>query len=480
MKSAGLTTFALVMLITGAVDSVRNLPAISIVGSELIFFFIFSAIAFLIPTSLVSAELTARNTDKSGIFQWVREAFGEHWAFLAVWLQWISNLVWFPTMLSFIAGMTAYLFNPALAQNKFYLVSVILVTFWALTFINLKGLKVSAKMTTFCTLFGMAFPMLFIITLAVIWVCHGNPMQVRFTLSSIIPSFSHIDSWTSLTAIMTAFAGMELSAVHIKDIRDPQRTFPRALYISVWLILVTMILGSLAIAIVLPQNQISLVNGVMQSFTAFLEAYHMQWFTPIITVMLLIGSLGGIVSWVISPAKGLLQAAQIGYLPEFLQKENEHGVAVNLLIMQAVIVSGVCCGFLFMPSVSASYWLLTALSTQLYILMYVMMFIAGLYLRFNKTPAIAESKRAFTIPGGKIGIWITSILGFIGCGITLVVGFFPPDGVNVGSLLRYEMTFCFGMCAMLLPVLGFYLYHYLQTKRAPSLKKFNPAIEVSN
>ena len=480
MKSAGLTTFALVMLITGAVDSVRNLPAISIVGSELIFFFIFSAIVFLIPTSLVSAELTARNTDKSGIFQWVREAFGDHWAFLAVWLQWISNLVWFPTILSFIAGITAYLFNPALAQNKFYLVSVILVTFWALTFVNLKGLKVSTKMTTFCTLFGMAFPMFFIITLAVIWVCRGNPLQVHFTFASIMPSFSHIDSWTSLTAIMTAFAGMELSAVHIKDIRDPQKTFPRALYISVWLILVTMILGSLAIAVVLPQNEISLVNGVMQSFTAFLEAYHMQWFTPVITLMLLIGSLGGIVSWVISPAKGLLQAAQIGYLPEFLQKTNEHGVAVNLLITQAVIVSGVCCGFLFMPSVSGSYWLLTALSTQLYILMYVMMFIVCLYLRFKKPSKVAASQRAFTIPGGNVGIWITSILGFIGCGITLVVGFFPPDGVNVGSLWRYEMTFCVGMCAFLMPVLGFYLYRYLKTKRAPLLKKFDAAIEVAN
>jgi amino acid transporter len=479
MKSAGLTTFALVMLITGAVDSVRNLPAASLFGSELIFFFIFSAIVFLIPTSLVSAELTARSSEKSGIFQWVRSAFGDRWAFLAVWLQWISNLVWFPTILSFIAGITAYLFNPALAQNKFYLVSVILVTFWALTFINLKGLRVSTKMTTFCTLFGMAFPMFFIIALAVIWVFRGNPVQVHFTLSNIFPSFSHVDSWTSLTAIMTAFAGMELSAVHIKDIRDPQSTFPRALYISVWLILITMILGSLSIAVVLPQNQISLVNGVMQSFTAFLDAYHMQWFTPIITIMLLIGSLGGIVSWVISPAKGLLQAAQIGYLPEFLQKENEHGVAVNLLIMQAIIVSVVCCGFLFMPSVSASYWLLTALSTQLYILMYVMMFVAALYLRFKKTPALLAGPRVFTIPGGKMGIWIASILGFIGCGITLIVGFFPPDGVNVGSLLRYEMTFCIGMCAMLMPVLGFYLYHYLKTK-TPSLKKFKTAIETSN
>jgi amino acid transporter len=475
MKTAGLTTFALVMLITGAVDSVRNLPAASLFGSTLIFFFVFSAIVFLIPTALVAAELTAASKEKSGIFQWVRKAFGDRYAFLAVWLQWISNLVWFPTILSFIAGITAYLFNPALAQNKFYLVSVILVTFWALTFINLKGLKVSTKMTSFCTVFGMALPMLFIITLAMIWVLRGNLVQVHFTLQNILPSFSHIDSWTSLTAIMTAFSGMELSAVHIKDIRDPQNTFPRALYISVWLILITMILGSLSIAIVLPQNQISLVNGVMQSFTAFLDAYHMTWFTPVITIMLLVGSLGGIVSWVISPAKGLLQAAQIGYLPDFLKKENEHGVAVNLLITQAVIVSLVCCGFLFMPSISGSYWLMTALSTQLYILMYVMMFIAGLYLRFKEPKAVVKNP-TFRIPGGAAGIWIVSILGLIGCAITLGVGFFPPDGVDVGSIWHYEAIFACGMLAMILPVFGFFFY---ESKKKNKTMKFIPLTESS-
>src|SRR5476651_2430217 len=115
MKQQGLTTFALVMLITGAVDSIRNLPATSLFGSSLIFFFIFSAVVFLIPTALVAAELSSASTDKSGIFHWVKAAFGEKAAFLAIWLQWITNLVWFPTILSFIAGLIAYLFDPNLA-----------------------------------------------------------------------------------------------------------------------------------------------------------------------------------------------------------------------------------------------------------------------------------------------------------------------------------------------------------------------------
>src|ERR1700723_1915810 len=98
-----LNSFALTLLITGAIDSIRNLPAAALFGSTLIFFFIFSAIVFLIPTALVSAELAA-SMEEGGIYQWSRSAFGNRVGFLAVWLQWINNVVWFPTILSFIAG----------------------------------------------------------------------------------------------------------------------------------------------------------------------------------------------------------------------------------------------------------------------------------------------------------------------------------------------------------------------------------------
>ena len=103
-QSASFSTFALVMLIIGAVDNIRNLPAAALFGSTLIFFFVFSAIVFLIPTALVSAELASSWTDKGGICYWVKLAFGDRSAFMAIWLQWIANLVWFPTILSFYCG----------------------------------------------------------------------------------------------------------------------------------------------------------------------------------------------------------------------------------------------------------------------------------------------------------------------------------------------------------------------------------------
>ncbi len=456
---ARLSTFTLAMLITGTVDSIRNLPASALFGSTLIFFFIFSALVFLIPAALVSAELSANLPEQGGIYYWVKTAFGEKVAFLAVWLQWINTIFWFPTIFSFIAGTATYFISPELAQNKAYLITAILAILWFLTWINLKGIHVAAKFTSICTLVGLITPMALIILLGIVWLSLGKPIQIHLSAENLIPHLNDSQNWIALTAIMTAFLGMELATAHIREVRNPQKAFPRALLISVILILATMILSSLAIAFVLPQNEINLVNGVMQTCSYFFKAYHLSWMMPVLTLMLLIGTMGSVIGWIISPVKGLLQAAQHDYLPPFLRRENSKGVPQNLLIAQAILVTFVCLSFLLMPSINGSYWLLTALSTQLYMVMYVMMFIAALFLRYKAYNRNSQNKN-FMIPGGKPGMWATCLLGLFGCCITLIVGFFPPGNIDVGSAFHYEMMFTGGLILMVAPVSLAYLYKY--------------------
>jgi len=448
-----LGTFALTLLITGAIDSIRNLPGSALFGSTLIFFFIFSAIVFLIPTALVSAELTASMED-GGIYHWCRRAFGERIGFLAIWIQWISNVVWFPTILSFIAGTAAYLIDPMLAQNKFYLVGVILFIFWLVTFINMRAIHVSSKFTSFCAMAGLIFPMILIIGLFIVWLILGKPVQFHLTSSNVFPSFSQTDNWIALTAIITGFVGMELATVHIKEVSAPKKTFPKALIISTVLILVTMILGSLAIAMVLPATQVNLVNGTIQTFVYFLSAYHLNWLTPILIILIVMGSLGGISSWVISPIKGISQAADHGFLPQKFAKLNKHGMPQNLLLIQAILVSLVCLAFLLLPSINGSYWLLTSLSTQLYVVMYALMFIAALRLR-------TKIQLAHLIPGKKFGLWLVCLLGLVGCLATLVVGFIPPNNINIGSKFNYELIYVSSMLMMIAPIFFFYRYQRL-------------------
>src|SRR3990167_2681902 len=136
-KKIGL--FVLMMFIVGSIDSLRNMPSNALFGAPLIFFFVAAAITFLFPIALISAELTSYHTEKNGIYQWIKEAFGERVAFLGIWLQWINTATWYPSILSFIAGGIAYLLDPSLATNKLFAVIVILTVFWSLTLLSVKN-----------------------------------------------------------------------------------------------------------------------------------------------------------------------------------------------------------------------------------------------------------------------------------------------------------------------------------------------------
>lgn len=232
--------YSLVLLIVAAIDSIRNLPSSALFGSELVFFFIFAALIFLIPVSLVSAELAATFPEKGGVYHWIRTAFGEKWAMLAIWLQWINTMVWYPTILAFIGGTAAYVVDPALSQNPKFLVLFSVGAFWTITLINLRGLHFSTRINNVCALIGTVIPLLFLISLGVFWVMRGNPLQIDFSLGAMVPSLGHANSWLSLIAIMASFLGMELSGVHVNDIRDPQRNFPRAIFTSAFFILMTL------------------------------------------------------------------------------------------------------------------------------------------------------------------------------------------------------------------------------------------------
>ena len=457
-KKHALTVFSLTMITVGSVDSIRNLPATALFGSQLIAFFILGALFFLIPTALVSAELASGWPKQGGVYIWVKEAFGKRVGFLAIWLQWIENVIWYPTILSFVAGTIGYLIDPALASNPYFLWAVIVCSFWSVTFVNLRGMHSSAFLSNICAISGLLLPMALIIGLGAAWLLGSNPVQVKFDLTSISPHWQDRSMWVSLTAIMMSFCGIEIATVHANDVDNPQHAFPRALIYSVGIILSTLILGSLAIAVVLPQHEINLVAGIMQAFDAFFSRYHLIWMMPVVALMLVLGGLGGVSNWIIAPTKGLLVAAIDDNLPPMFQRTNRHGAPVVMLVGQAVIVTALSALFLFMPSVNGSYWFLTALAAQLYMLMYLLMFLAAIKLRF-KSP---EHKRAFRIPGGMPGMLFVAGIGMIGVLTTLVVSFIPPDGINVGSTTRYEITLIVGLLLMCSPPL---ISSWLQAKR---------------
>lgn len=454
--SKKISLFSLVLLIVAAIDSIRNLPATAIFGSSSIFFFLFSALVFLIPIALVAAEFSSRYA-QGGIFYWVKHGCGEKLGLTAIWLQWINTMVWYPTILCFIAGTAAYLLNPTLAQNKTFLVSVTLSIFWLLTLLNLRGIHISARINSICGIIGLFLPMCALVGLGAAWVLSGHPVQISFTPQTIFPSFGASQNWVSLIAVMASFLGMELAGVHVTDIENPRKNFPKALLWSVFILLATMIFGALSIAVVIPEQDIRLVDGIMQTFTLFFKAFHLEWAAPILALLIIIGSTGGMINWLLSPAKGLLQAAEHGFLPAYFAKTNEHQVPVRLLFVQAILVTFFCLGVILMPSVNAFYWFLTSLSTELYMFMYILLFISALKLGRSGDAACYQMPKGFRK--------ITCFLGLSGCLLTVFVGYFSPAEIDFGSSSSYALSVAFITLALIAPAFLLCWYKDRQLKR---------------
>ena len=441
-RKATLGVFALAMINVAAIMSLRNLPMLAEYGFSLVFYLTFSSICFFIPSALVAAELATGWPEDGGVYLWVKEGLGHECGFLAIWLQWVENMPWYPTVLSFAAATLAYAFDPGLANNKFYTIAIVLGVFWGATLFSFRGMKASSALSSIGAIAGTMVPGGLIIILGILWFIMGNQSAITFSTTTFFPEMGNIQQLMLLGGMLLSIAGMEMSAVHAKEVKDPMRDFPKAILISAIIIISLTLLASLSIAIVVPGKDISLVAGVMEAFEHFLRAYHLDWLTPIIAVLIAIGAIASVSTWIVGPTKGLSATAQNGDLPPFVQGTNRNGMPVNIMLIQGVFVSMIALVILLMPTVSSSFWIMTALSAQLYLIMYILMFIAAIRLRYTQP----DVPRPYKIPGGNAGMWIVAGLGCLSSIFAILMGFLPPAAIKTtGALIGYE-AFLMGGC----------------------------------
>jgi len=448
LPSKALSFFSLVMINVIAVDSLRSLPIGAAYGLSVITYYIVAALLFFIPSALAAAELATRWPTTGGIYIWVREAMGTRIAFVVMWLQWVYNVIWYPTIATWIAATLTYMFNPNYVNHPLYMISASLAIFWIATLLNCFGIRFSSWVSSIGAIVGTLIPMALMTLLGAVWLFLGHPTEVELTWQHFIPDLSNINQISFIVALVFGLIGIEMSAIHAGDVKNPERAYPRALFISVLIILSSLICASLAIAIVIPAHELNIITGLIEAYSAFFNAFHLGWMTPIIIIAIVMSSISGVSAWILGPSRGLMIASQDTALPKFLSTVTSKNVPVNLLLLQGIIVTLLTSLFLFLPSVSAGYWLLSALTAQLAVLSYVGLFVALIVLR-RRYP---KRTSCFCIPGGMFGVYSTAFIGLFACIAVFVIGFIPPDQINVGNTALYETLMVTGIVAFIAPV----------------------------
>jgi len=472
-RKVGMGVFTLAMMNVAAIVSLRGLPAEAEYGLSSVFYYLFAAVFFLIPVSLVAAELAAGWPQAGGAFRWVGEAFGARLGFLAIYLQWVESTIWYPTVLTFAAVAIAFVrpnqrWDEALAANKLYTLILVLAVYWGATFFNFRGMKTPGAISRWGVILGTLIPAGIIILLGFLYVLQGHHTQIALAPSGFFPDLRNFNNLVLAASIFLFYAGMEMSAVHVKDVPNPQKDFPKAILIASILTVLIFVLGTLAIAFIIPRGQINLVQSLLIAYDDFFRIYGLQWLAPIIASLLAFGVFAQVSTWIAGPSRGLLAVGKSGFLPPFFQKTNEHGVQVNILWVQAAIVTMISVMFVVLPSVQAAYQILGQLTVTLYLIMYLLMFAAAIHLRYSQR----DRPRPFRVPGGMAGMWIIGGGGFLGSLLAFVLSFVPPSQISVGSPTTYVGFLIFGN--VILVALPLILYSF----RKPGWKDTTSADQI--
>ncbi len=467
VKKGQLTVLSLTLMIAATVTSLRGVPIMSQEELTMFVYLLFAAILFLIPAAMVSAELGTAFAEKGGgVYTWVKEAYNKKTGFVAVFLQWIQNVVWYPTTLAFGAAAIAYIINrPDLATDGRFIGGGAIVIYWISTFLSLKGNVFVSKVSSKGFVIGTIVPLIILIVIAVVWSINGNPLAFDdiptkdSTIAMvhngvgeprIIPHLTSIGNIVFLSTIILLFSGIEALAVHAAELENPKKQYPKAMLIASVLSFIILALGGLSISVILPYNEITLQAGVLETFQMVFVHYELGWVINILAVLVVIGCMSCIVSWISGPSTALLYTARDGELPSILTKLNKNGMQQNILLLQGGLVTVLCALYFVIKDVSVAFFLLSSLTGALYLIMYMLMYLSGIRLRKTQP----NLPRAFKVPGGKYGMNIFGGIGFLAVAFAFVLCFIPPTQLPVNSPAFY-VGFIIGGVSLfvLLPIL---------------------------
>ena len=467
-KAFKLSVTTLAIMNITAVVSLRGLPSEAIYGPSSAFYYIFAAIVFLIPTALVAAELAAMFSDKQGgVFRWVGEAFGPRTGFLAIWLQWIESTIWYPTVLTFGAVSIAFIGMDAshdalLASNKVFTLITVLAIYWIATFIALKGLSWVGKISKWGGMIGTIIPAGLLIVLGIIYIASGGHNNMDMS-QGFFPDLTKLDNLVLASSIFLFYAGMEMMGVHVMDVNNPSKNYPKAIIIGSIATVCIFVLGTFALGFIIPAKDITLTQSLLIGFDNYFKYLNMSWAGPVIAIALMFGVLASVLTWVAGPSKGIFTVGKAGYLPPFFQKTNERGVQRNILLVQGGLVTLLSLLFVVMPSVQSFYQILSQLTILLYLIMYMLMFAAAVALRYK----MKDAPRPFRLGKNNVLMWILGIVGFSGSLLAFVLSFIPPGQIATGSNAVWYSVLIVGCIVMVIIPLVIY------AMRKPSWKDPN-------
>lgn len=432
-----------VMFLIVAVVAPRWIATAAAVGPSAITIWVIAFAAFFVPLAFTVLELSARHPEEGGIYVWTRRAFGDFAGFMTAWMYWTSNLVYFPALLYFTVGNALFAAGPAglaLSNHAPFFIVASLVGLAVAVGLNLVGTDVG-KWLHNAGAIGTWVPIaVLIVAGGVAFFRFGSANS--FAPAALVPH-ARIKDLVLWSTIAFAFAGLETASLMGEEIADARRTIPRALIAAgVWITLIYL-LGTIAVLVAVPKEEVSGLQGIMQAIARIADRTGFGAATPALAALITLGSLGSVGAWLASTARLPYVAGIDRFLPPaFARLHPRWGTPYVGLLAQALgaavfVVLGQAGN-----SVRAAYDALNSMALIVYFIPYLLMFAAAIRLRREPSATGAPPsavRRRVTV--------ILAALGFVTTAGSIGLAMLPSEDAGNPALAVARVA---GLSALLI------------------------------
>jgi glutamate:GABA antiporter len=422
-------------------------------GTSSMSLWVLAATLFFLPSAFVIVELSTRFPSEGGLYVWAKEAFGEFHGFVAGWTYWVYTFFYFPGLLMASAAMGAYVGGASaahLAESRAFLLIGSFAMLFAAMLLNIIGLNIGKWLQNAGGV-GTYAPLLMLIGMgAYLWRVHGS--ATHFTWSNMMPvwNWGTVNFWPQ---IAFAFTALELCSTMSEEVREPHKTFPRAVLGSGVAIAAAYILGTFALLAILPAGIVDPKSGAFQAMTIGSARLGIAYFGILAAVFMLFGNAGGVGTTVAGVARIPFVVGIDRYMPAAFGRIHPKWKTPWVAIL---VQAGTSCLILLLIQInetaSSAYQIFVDAGTILYFIPFLYMYAAVIKLAYRADRA--TSPDAALIPGGKFGVWLAGLLGFAVVTGGIVLSLIPP--AEAPSRVGFEVKLVAGTLGAFL--LGLALY----------------------
>jgi amino acid transporter len=448
--------FDLIFFTVCAIVALDTVGQSSSYGAQAILWLIVSAVTFLIPYGLITAELGAAFPTEGATYDWVRLSYGHFAGAVVGVLYWLSNPIWLGGTLTAvtIAALDA-LWGSSLGGNQFWETVIGFLFIWGAVTMNILSLRYMKWVPNLGAIIRLALLAFFALLVVISGASHG----FHGTLAGFFPTDATVLIGV-IGVIVFQWIGFELQTNASEEMENPQRDIPRAVYASGLISFAGYAIPIVGVVLILSSDQLSNVSGFVAAYqfaSSSVLGGAAPFFNHLAALAFVFVLLSSGTTWLMGSDRLMAIGALAGSGPQQLGYfSSRFGTPIVVNVLSGVIATVFMFITFFVTSGGLAGYFAAVLglviSTTTF--SYILIFPALLTLR-KKYPNV---RRPFVVPGGNAGAWACVILTeFWVIGATVFAlwpGMFTSDWLSdVYNLPRGQFEFyTFGTIAILVVV----------------------------